>query len=81
MLDESFAKHVANNKTRIGANAEFESLSAMTDGLTNQHTPLVNVLIGKPEGAILNKIVGRSDHCATGGTKVALFLVDEIWPS
>jgi hypothetical protein len=80
LLDESFAKHVADNNKRIEANAEFEGLSAMTDGLTNLHTPLVNVLTGTPEGVILNKIVDCSDHCATGGTKDALFLVNEIWP-
>ena len=71
--------YTANNKTRIEANAEFEGLPAMADGLTNQHTPLANVLIGKPGGAILSKIVDCSGHCATGGTKDALFPVNEIW--
>ena len=78
MLDKSFAKHVANNRTRIEANAEFEGLSAMTDGFTNQRTPLVDVLTGKPKGAILNKIVDCPDHFATSVTKDALFLVIEI---
>ena len=50
----------------------------MTDGLTNLYTPLVNVLIGKPEGVIPNKIVNCSDHYAMGGAKAALFLVNEI---
>ena len=50
----------------------------MPDGFTNLHTSLVNVLTGKPEGAILNKIVDCPDHCATGGTKGALFLANEI---
>ena len=44
----------------------------------NQHTPLVNVPTGKPEGVILGKIVDCYDHCATGSTKDALFLVNEI---
>ena len=26
-------------------------------------------------------LVGCSDHCATGGTKYALLLVNEIWPA
>ena len=39
--------------------------------MTNQHTP---------EGAILNNIMDCSDHCATGGTNDARFLVNEIWP-
>ena len=66
-------------------NAEFEGLSVMTSGLTNQHTPLVNVLTGKPEGFILGKIVVCSGHCMTGGNKAggnkdALFTVNEILP-
>ena len=82
MLDKSFAKHVvaANNIKRIDANAELEGLAAMTGGLTNLHTPLVNALTSKPEGVTLNKIVGCSDHCAAGGANGALFLVNEIWP-
>ena len=46
----------------IEADAEYEGLPVMTGGLTNRHTPLVNVITGKPEGAILNKIVGCSGH-------------------
>ena len=80
MLDKSFSKHVANNNRRIDANAEFEGLVAMTDGLTNLHTPLASVLTGKPQGAILKNIVDCSDHCATNRAKAVLFLVNEIWP-
>ena len=35
LLEESFAKHVADNNKRTEVNAEFEGLSATTDSLTN----------------------------------------------
>ena len=31
-------------------------------------TPVVNILTGKPDGVIFNKITDRWDHYATGGT-------------
>ena len=51
----------------------------MTDGLTTSTRRLSTSSRAKPEGAILNKIVDCSDHCASCGTNDALFLVNEIW--
>ena len=80
MLDKSLANHVANNIRRIEANAEFEDLAAMTDGLTNPHTPLVNVLTGKPGGRHSQQDRGLIGPLREGWHQRRVILASEIWP-